>query len=103
MIDTLYVVRYTGPFGFMKPWTAVRDSETYSQQFLTPSIVEGMRQKLGVGAILRHRLTHAGFSLQQEQTQSAGWSVSTRARTMTRNMSILNRGVLLEPVMPSAP
>ena len=38
-----YVVKFTGPFGFIKPWTAVRDAsggETYSQQFLTPSIVE---------------------------------------------------------------
>ena len=36
-----YVVKFTGPFGFIKPWTAVRDAsggETYSQQFLTPSI-----------------------------------------------------------------
>lgn len=41
-----YVVKYSGPFGFIKPWTAVRDSETFSQQFLTPSIVEGMEKKL---------------------------------------------------------
>ena len=42
----LYVVRYSGPFGFIKPWTAVRDSETYSQQFLTPSILAGIERKL---------------------------------------------------------
>ena len=42
----LYVVKYTGMFGFIKPWTAVRDSETFSQQFLTPSIVEGIEKKL---------------------------------------------------------
>lgn len=31
-----YILRYSGPFGFIKPWTAVRDAsggETYSQQF----------------------------------------------------------------------
>jgi hypothetical protein len=100
LADTsLYMVRYTGAFGFIKPWTAVRDSETYSQQFLTPSIVEGMRQKLEVSVILRHRLTHAGFSVQQERTQSAGWAVSTRSGTMSRSTSILNRGVLLAPVL----
>lgn len=101
MAQPLYVVRFTGPFGFIKPWTAVRDSDTYSQQFLTPSIVEGMRQKLGVAgkAILRHRLTHSGFSVQQEVTQSAGWKVNARARTATRSRSILNRGVLLDPVL----
>ncbi len=25
----MYVIKYSGPFGFIKPWTAVRDSETY--------------------------------------------------------------------------
>ena len=51
--------KYAGPFGFIKPWTAVRDAsggETYSQQFLTPSIIEGIRQKLEVTAIMRHKL-----------------------------------------------
>lgn len=42
----MYVVKYTGVFGFIKPWTAVRDSLTYSQQFLTPSIIEGIEKKL---------------------------------------------------------
>jgi hypothetical protein len=37
-----FVIRYSGPFGFIKPWTAVRDGETFSQQFLTPSIIEGV-------------------------------------------------------------
>ena len=41
-----YTVRYTGKFGFIKPWTAVRDGETFSQQFLTPSIIEGIEKKL---------------------------------------------------------
>ena len=39
----MYVVTYKGQFGFIKPWTAVRDGETFSQQFLTPSIIEGIR------------------------------------------------------------
>ena len=25
-----YTVKYSGPFGFIKPWTAVRDGETFS-------------------------------------------------------------------------
>jgi len=41
-----YVVKYSGPFGFIKPWTAVRDSKTFSQQFLTASIIEGIEKKL---------------------------------------------------------
>ena len=35
----MYIVTYKGQFGFIKPWTAVRDGETFSQQFLTPSII----------------------------------------------------------------
>jgi len=99
MNDMLYVVRYAGPFGFIKPWTAVRDGETYSQQFLTPSIVEGIRQKLEVSAILRHRLSHQGFDRQQERIQSAGWKEkgSKSHRSFTRSQSILVRGVMLNP------
>lgn len=103
MSDTYHVVTYTGPFGFIKPWTAVRDSETYSQQFLTPSIVEGMRQKLQVSAILRHRLTHRGFDAQQERTQSAGYKKkvvkSRQTAVYDRPTSILVRGVMLEPTL----
>lgn len=92
-----YVVTYTGPFGFLKPWTAVRDGETYSQQFLTPSIIEGMRQKLGVSQILRHKLTYTGLSMQQEQTQPRGWIHEKKKQQMTRPRAILVRGVMLEP------
>ena len=42
----MYIVTYKGKFGFIKPWTAVRDGETFSQQFLTPSIIEGIEKKL---------------------------------------------------------
>jgi hypothetical protein len=77
-----YVVKYSGPFGFIKPWTAVRDGETFSQQFLTPSIVEGMEKKLfpellsasGLqGHIVGHRINYTGISRQQEQTWSKAW------------------------------
>src|SRR5579884_3395288 len=91
----IYAVQYAGPFGFIKPWTAVRDALTYSQAFLTPSIIEGMRQKLEVSEILRHRLRHGGIDSQLERTQSAGWNVSKRQAS--RSLSILTRGVMLQP------
>jgi hypothetical protein len=96
--DNYYVVRYTGPFGYIKPWTAVRDDRTFSQQFLTPSIVEGMRQKLGVSAILRHRLSYHKIDLQQERTQSRAF-VETKKKQATREQSILTRGVMLNPTL----
>lgn len=94
-----YVVKYTGPFGFIKPWTAVRDSKTFSQQFLTPSIIEGLRQKLEVRSILRHKLSYTSVSLQQEQTQTRGWEKKTKMKTMVRNKSILERGVMIDPIL----
>ncbi|MBE2185198.1 MAG: hypothetical protein IAE99_00310 [Rhodothermales bacterium] len=103
MSDLLYVVRYTGPFGFIKPWTAVRDAETFSQPFLTPSILEGLCQKLGVSAIVTHRLSHAGLSRQQEQTQARAWakaqdkSLAKGSMRFNRARGILVRGVMLRP------
>jgi len=106
----LYIVKYSGPFGFIKPWTAVRDSETYSQQFLTPSIVAGIERKLfpellnkkfGIYKIKHHRLTYQQISQQQEQTQPRGWNAKGTAknRTYERPYSILMRGVMVNPVL----
>jgi hypothetical protein len=95
----LYIVKYSGPFGFIKPWTAVRDSKTFSQQFLTPSIIEGIRQKLEVGSITRHKLTYSSISVQQEQTQTRGWEKKSQMKMMVRNQSILERGVMINPIL----
>jgi hypothetical protein len=95
----LYVVKYSGPFGFIKPWTAVRDGKTFSQQFLTPSIIEGIRQKLEVSSILRHKLTYSSVSVQQEQTQTRGWEKKAQLKIMVRNQSILERGVMINPIL----
>ena len=95
----LYIVKYSGPFGFIKPWTAVRDSKTFSQQFLTPSIIEGIRQKLEVSSIFRHKLTYSGISVQQEQTQTRGWEKKSQIKMMVRNQSILERGVMIDPIL----
>ncbi len=102
-----YIVKYTGQFGFIKPWTAVRDSETFSQQFLTPSIIEGIEKKLfpkllkkpGIHKIKRHRLSYAGISAQQEQTQPRGWNVKKNLKLMERPRAILVRGVMLNPAL----
>lgn len=105
MSELMHVVRYSGPFGFIKPWTAVRDVEVYSQHFLTPSIVEGMQEKLSVSRILRHRLIYGGMALQQEQTQPRGWKETTirkkpeRVIRYTRERAVITRGVLLNPVL----
>ncbi len=110
-MEKLFVVKYTGPFGFIKPWTAVRDSETYSQQFLTPSIVAGMERKLfpellknddgEIKKIVGHRLSYKQISQQQEQIQPRGWNEKGRGKNKeySRPYAILVRGIMLNPVL----
>ncbi len=102
----MYFVRYAGPFGFIKPWTAVRDSETFSQQFVTPSIVAGMERKLfpellsrpyRLYKIRRHRLSYKQISHQQEMIHPRGWN--KRNRCFERPYAVIVRGVLIEPVL----
>jgi len=101
---TYYVVKYTGPFGFIKPWTAVRDGITFSQQFLTPSTIEGMRQLLGIEKILRHRISYQGMSRQQERIQSPGFDNKAIKgkkgwKRFFRAESIIDRTVLISPTL----
>lgn len=102
----MFVVKYSGPFGFIKPWTAVRDIETFSQQFLTPSIVEGIEKKLfpellnekGIKAITRYRLNYCGLDSQQERTWSKGdFSFSKEKDVYKTNQGIITRGVMINP------
>lgn len=108
-MEKYYVVKYSGQFGFIKPWTAVRDSETFSQQFLTPSIVEGIEKKLfpellaekyngKIEKIKRYRLNYQGLDIQQERTWSKGGiNVYKDKGQYKTNLGILNRGVMLNP------
>lgn len=105
----MFVVKYTGPFGFIKPWTAVRDSETFSQQFLTPSIVEGIEKKLfpellseqGIKKIVGHRLSYEQITGQQEVIQTRGWNSKKQGKQFLfeRPTAILIRGLLLNPTL----
>ena len=106
----LYLVKYTGPFSFIKPWTAVRDEEVYSQQFLTPSIIGGIERKLfpellkkewEIYKIIGHRLSYTQISQQQEQTQPRGWNEKGRGKKKeySRSYSILTRGILINPIL----
>lgn len=104
----MYVVKYSGKFGFIKPWSAVRDGETFSQQFLTPSIIEGIEKKLfpellgvrgSIQKIVRHKLRYDAMDNQQEQTQTRGWEYKKAKRYYIREQSILKRIVMINPVL----
>jgi len=105
-----YIVKYSGPFGFIKPWTAVRDSETFSQQFLTPSILAGIERKLfpellkedfGIYRIKAHRVSYDQVSSQQEQIQTRGWNSTRKGKEFLfeRPTAIILRGILLNPIL----
>lgn len=104
---TIYTVTYKGPFGFIKPWTAVRDSETFSQQFLTPSIIEGIEKKLfpellnkqGIHKIVGHRLSYKHLSAHQEVIQTRGWNTKRKKSNIifSRPTAIIDRGILHDP------
>jgi len=87
----LYIVKYTGPFGYIKPWSAVRDELTYSQLYLTTSTLEGIRQKLEVGKILRHKITYSSIARMQEVTRPKQYNPMKPAH------AVLTRGVMIEP------
>lgn len=101
----MFVIKYKGKFGFIKPWTAVRDGETFSQQFLTPSIIEGIEKKLfpellptkGIHKIIRHKLSYDALSEQQEATQTRG--LNKKGKGYIRPRSILKRDVLVNPIL----
>lgn len=71
-----YVVKYEGWRAFIKPFSAVKDGRIYSQRALTPSIITGIeRNLLGTtnsepAFVERHKLSHLGFSLSQEETRN---------------------------------
>lgn len=106
-MEQYHVVKYAGAFGFIKPWTAVRDSETYSQQFLTPSILEGIEKKIfpqlleengKILKIKRYRLNYQGLDMQQERTWSKGGFVKKLEGVQYKtNLGILTRGVMINP------
>lgn len=100
----MYIVTYKGKFAFIKPWTAVRDGETFSQQFLTPSIIEGIEKKLfpellhekGIHKILRHKLSYESMFSQQEVTHPKYWESK---KMFFERMSTLSRMVFLYPTL----
>lgn len=111
-----YIVKYSGKFGFIKPWTAVRDGETFSQQFLTPSIIEGIEKKLfpetlnqngQISKIVRHKLSYSAIDSQKEVTQTRGITKLPNSNLGTRgtwkngkiNFTPITRGIMLDPVL----
>lgn len=93
----MYSIRFEGTFGFIKPYTAVRDSKVMSQRYIPASTIEGIRQFLGVDSIKRYRLDCYGISWQQETTSSK--KTVNKNGKVQYNVSIIQRGVLVNPIL----
>lgn len=68
-----YVVKYTGEFGFIKPFTSMRDDFINSEKYLYPSTINGIEKKIFndiQDRIVRHRLDFDSLSEQKETTKS---------------------------------
>lgn len=91
----MYVVKYKGTFGFIKPFSAVRDLTTLTQRFLTESSIEGMKRYLECdGNIIRHKIFYQSTSEQQECTESAGVQKNNE-----KVRAIYKRIVLVNPIL----
>ena len=52
--------------------------------------------------VLRHKLTYDAISVQQERTQTRGWKIKKTQKLMVREQSIMDRGVMVNPVLTLA-
>lgn len=107
----LYVVKYQGKFGFIKPWTAGRDEYTNSLRTLYKSSLMGIEKKLfpelfnekDLCKIKRYRIDFDTIKTVKETTRSA---VPKKIKNKDKNKikyeyqsSIVNRGVLINPTL----
>lgn len=96
----MYIVKFFGDFGYIKPFTALRDVKTYSVKALPPSVVMGIETKLFddvKNRILRHRLSFTSMIPTNEQTTSIQ-AVKTK-KGVKKNSSMHCRYVLLNPTL----
>jgi len=106
-----FIIKFSGSFGFIKPWTAVRDSKIKSEFYLTPSILMGIERKLfpelllndngKLNKIVIYRLSFSNISFQKELTKSINYERKTDNETKEKyfkaNTSTVERGILINP------
>jgi len=103
----MYIVKYHGTFGFIKPSFAFRDELTFSQQFITKPTLIGMEFNVlkhdgyecskDCKYIIRHKLNNKGFSIQQENILSEIIKFSKNGEVKHGGVGIIKRGLLLYP------
>lgn len=101
-INMLYCVTFGGIikpyFGFIAPYTSVRDSETFSLTFCPPSVIDGIEKNLGCsGKIVRHKLTYFMGAMDKEFVKAI---VYTKTNDLKQTIHL--KHVLINPVLTLA-
>lgn len=105
----LYVIKYIGVTGFIKPWSSLADVKTISERYLYPSTIMGIERhlfpellindNLKINKIKRFRLDFSNISIEQETTSSipfiSGKGKNKCASKPTK--SIIKRGIMVNP------
>lgn len=99
--NTLHCVRYgstTGLwYGFIRPYNALRDEETYSLTFMPPSMVDGMAAELGCkGKIIHSLLKHEGMDIAIDKTERV---FTNKKGIRNYSTSIYSKHLLLNPTI----
>lgn len=102
----MFVVKFTQNsstpwFGFLKPYNAVRDDETYSLTYLTPSILNGIEveHNIPMDSIVRNKLVFNGQQKEQVKTHTYRKYKSRNKLIDVEDVSIHKIYKLVNPVI----
>lgn len=102
----MYCVRYKSNdcgVGYIRPWNAVRDGETYSLTYLIPSFINGIEKELGCkGKILRHKLRFNGMTDElfvspqiKRKSKKGGGDINYRDNGISKIHQLFNPEIIL--------
>lgn len=106
----MHIITYKGYFGFIKPQYAVRDTLTFSQNYLTQSNIMGIEMTFWPELylksdyprrIIRHKVNFQETVRSQDTVHAQGlkWIPDKNGIPKYRNGSIINRYYLLHPIV----
>ena len=94
-MKTLYCIKYGNPIkpycGYIKPWNGVRDEETWSLTYCTPSMIDGIAKRLVLNNnICRHKLTFDLNGMHLEQNRRMVYDKDKDARTIHKRHCLVH-------------
>ena len=82
-------------YGYIRPWNAVRDDETWSLTYLTPSMIDGIGIELGIeNKIVRHKLVFDKTHMETDFTKCVVYCKNNK-----RNQTVHKRHTLVNPII----